>query len=214
MVIDDYKTPPTWVRQIAASQTENADAVESIEMELQNAIKPQLEEPATVHPFNTSISKIRNNGMIDNFVGTDCGTRTDPYTKTINEITNVYKWHLGYFKGWIDNDASWYAKMNFLFQSEEGNFNVKAKKDITMECEGNMTFTCKGKVTINTEEFSINGKGINLDMTEGNADFKGSGTKSKSGTNIISSASPALTINGEAVARLGDSVDVEHPEGN
>lgn len=135
MRIENVKKPPTWVRAAGLSGGSSTDPVKATDLRLQNAIVPAVEEPALTHPFNTSTVKIRNNGMIDCFVGTDQGIRIDPHTKTINEIANGLKWHLGYFRGWIDVDAEWYANSHYLFKSMDSSFNVLVKTDITHTCE-------------------------------------------------------------------------------
>lgn len=135
MRIEDIQKPPTWVRASALSGGNQSDPIKAADLKLENAVKPALEEPAVIHPFNTSSVKIRNNGMIDMFVGTDQGIRVDPQSKTINMITNGLKEHLGYFRAWIDADAEWYANSRFYFQSVESSFNVDAKTDINFNCE-------------------------------------------------------------------------------
>lgn len=207
MIIKEFEKPPTWVRMNALSSGDTPDPIKTIELALDNATKPKLEEPAIVHPFNTSIVKVRNNGMIDMFVGTDQGIRIDPYSKTINEIVDGLKWHVGYFKGWIDDDAKWYAKMGFLFESESGSFNVKVKQDISLECEGNLTLRCDGNLNLQCGgDFNLSGDGAGMNIKGGNLDFKGKGTSTMDGDSIISSASSTVTIDGVGVARLGDRI--------
>lgn len=135
MRIDDVKKPPTWVRAAAMGGGNGVDPVTFAEMMLENAQVPQVEEPAVTHPFTTSTVKVRNNGMIDAFVGTDQGIRIDPYTKTVNIIADGQKEHLGYFRAWINVDAEWYANSHFLFKSVYSSFNVDAKTDINQKCQ-------------------------------------------------------------------------------
>lgn len=160
MRIENVKKPPTWVRVQTLSGKNLQTTVKSTDIHLENAKIPAVEEPAVSHPFNTSTIKIRNNGMIDMFVGTDQGTRIDPYTKTINHIANGLKWHLGYFRGWIDVDAEWYANSHFYFKSVESSFNVNVKTDINMNCERHKNEW----VGVN----EMNKVGNNLDVEVGN----------------------------------------------
>ena len=137
MRIDNVKKPPTWVRSAGLSGGSGTDPIKAADLKLENAMRPEVEEPAVMHPFNTSSVKIRNNGMIDAFVATDQGFRIDPSSKTMNIIVNGLKEHLGYFRGWIDVDAEWYANSHFLFKSVDSSFNVDAKTDINQKCGKN-----------------------------------------------------------------------------
>lgn len=137
MRIDNVRKPPTWVRAKSIAKKNLKTTVSATDINLQNASVPAVEEPALTHPFNTSTVKIRNNGMIDCFVGTDQGIRIDPYSKTINMITNGLKEHLGYFRAWIGVDAEWYANSHYLFKSIDSGFNVDVKTDITHTCARN-----------------------------------------------------------------------------
>lgn len=135
MRIENVKKAPTWVRAAALSGGGGTDPVKAADLGLNNSMIPAVEEPAVTHPFNTSTVKIRNNGMVDIFVGTDQGIRVDPHSKTVNIIANGQKEHLGYFRAWIDVDAEWYANSHFLFKSKDSSFNVDVKTDITHTCE-------------------------------------------------------------------------------
>lgn len=135
MRIDNVKKAPTWVRSAALSGGNSTDSVKAADLRIENAMRPEVEEPAIIHPFNTSSVKIRNNGMIDCFVATNQGIRIDPHSKTVNIIANGQKEHLGYFRAWIDVDAEWYANSHYLFKSMDSSFNVDVKTDINHTCE-------------------------------------------------------------------------------
>lgn len=68
------------------------------EMQQRERKYPLTAEPAVIHPHNSSTMKVRDNGMIDLFVGTDNGVRIDPATKSINFLSNnirsksIYEW--------------------------------------------------------------------------------------------------------------------------
>lgn len=201
MIIKEVQRPPTWVRMSALGGGEQVDPIKTADLMLENAMRPKLEEPAIVHPFNTSVLKIRNNGMIDMFVGTDQGIRIDPYSKTINEIVDGLKWHVGYFKGWVEQDAKWYANGEILFKSEQSSINLDAKsnisakagqnvtitagQDVTISCSGTLTLSAGAGVNINTQGgFNLNGSAFDLassgPVTMGGSTVSiGSGSKSK-----------------------------------
>ena len=235
MIIKKVDKPPTWVR-VASMNNVGEDVVKSADLMLENAMRPKLEEPAIVHPFNTSTIKIRNNGMIDMFVGTDQGIRLDPYSKTLNEIVDGLKWHVGYFKGWIDKDAEWYANNNILFDAKasvsinaKSDVSIKSGKNITIECDGKLTLNANGGIAINTSgDVSIGGKALEIasdgDVVMGGRTVqlgtKGSNkSKAKKSTRessscdcpttgTISTGSPTVFIDGLPAARLGDEVSL------
>ena len=193
MRIDNVKKPPTWVRAAALTGGSGTDPVKAADLRLNNAVSPAVEEPAVTHPFNTSTIKIRNNGMIDCFVGTDQGMRIDPQTKTINMITNGMKEHLGYFRAWIDVDAEWYANSHFLFKSMDSSFNVDAKTDINQKCGKNKNTD----VGNNHTEKIANNQSIDVGNNQsvkvgGNLDIQVAGT-------INIKAGSTITINGSHI---------------
>lgn len=61
--------------------------------ELQEQIQlypyPLQAEPALIHPNNTSVVKLRDNGTIDIFVGNDNGIRVDPNERSIQILSNA-----------------------------------------------------------------------------------------------------------------------------
>lgn len=238
MIIKEVKKPPTWVRLAALGGGNETDPVKTADLMLENAIRPRLEEPAIVHPFNTSILKIRNNGMIDMFVGTDQGIRIDPYSKTINEIVDGLKWHVGYFNGWIEKDAKWYANGEILFKSEASAINLNAKSDVTIVSGKNITIKCDGKLTLSSQDgvnidtggdFNLNGKAFNL-ASNGDVTLGGKAVHIGSGkatvmenramllddgeggctctSGEISTGSSSVYIDGLPAARLGDKVTI------
>ena len=50
---------------------------------------PLTAEPALIHPNNTSVVKLRDNGAIDIFVGNDNGIRVDPNERSIQIFGNA-----------------------------------------------------------------------------------------------------------------------------
>ena len=195
MRIDEVAKPPTWVRLSALSGDNKVDPITPLELKLDNASKPLPEEPAMTHPFNTSMIKIRNNGMIDAFVGTDQGIRLDPNTKSVNIITDSLKEHLNIYRAWVQNDWQAIVKKAIIFKSDESSFNVTAKtdinntagKDINSKAEKNFNVQAGGDITMKA------GKNINLtaggivDIKGGTINIKGNGnvTITGGGTTIV-----------------------------
>jgi hypothetical protein len=52
---------------------------------------PLAAEPALIHPNNTSVVKLRDNGAIDIFVGNDNGIRVDPNERSIQIFGNALR---------------------------------------------------------------------------------------------------------------------------
>lgn len=98
---------------------------------------PQSYEPALIHPHNSSIVKIREEGIIDVFVGTDNGIRIDPKNKSINFFSDAFRQRsmnedkhiFRDAKHLIDNNWSIQVKGNTLI--DVGNdFEVKSERII------------------------------------------------------------------------------------
>lgn len=144
MRIDTTKKPPTWVRMAKLKNNNREDPLKGIQEELKNATKPRLEEPALIHPFNTSVVKIRNNGMIDLWVSNDQGIRIDPNTSTINFIADGVKEHINYSRSWVAEDMEWWVKKSILFNSEQSSFTVNAHSGIFLNSERQIELTAGG----------------------------------------------------------------------
>ena len=146
MVLNEAPQVPTWVRMYdQINQDRNSDPVLGIKKDVDANNKPRLEEPALIHPFNSSVIKIRNNGIIDLWTSTDQGIRMDPGARTINVITDGFKQHLNYARSWIVEDLKYWAKQGFLFESEQGDFVFKGI-NFRAESSGNTDFTTKGNM--------------------------------------------------------------------
>lgn len=98
---------------------------------------PRHSEPGIVHPINSSVVKVRDNGMIDLFVGTDNGIRIDPRTKTINMIGNIYKDRVGAIQSRVHRDVNY---------DVGGTWTVKARGDIILETKNTLSFKAKNIV--------------------------------------------------------------------
>lgn len=101
---------------------------------------PLVTEPALVHPLNSSIVKIRENGAIDVFVGTDNGIRIDPNQRSISMLSNTYGQKSTYHKQSVSRDA---------IQEVGGNWKLNVK--------GNVEIAAKGKVNLTA------GKGVHIE---------------------------------------------------
>lgn len=172
MKLNEAPVIPTWVRMYdQINQDRNSDPILAIKKDNDANNKPRLEEPALVHPFNSSVIKIRNNGIIDLWTTTDQGFRMDPAARTINIISDGLKEHLNYSRAWIVEDLKYWAKQGFYFESESGDFTVSAKNcsytnsgdttftgqksmgfssigDMKLDTQGNMIIETKGNLTI------------------------------------------------------------------
>ena len=203
MIIKQIENPPSWVRLSALGGGDNPDTIRAADLKLENTLKPQLEEPAVIHPFNTSTVKVRNNGMIDMFVATDQGNRIDPYSKTVNAIADGLKWHLGYFVGWIENDARWYANQLILFKSEQGAINLLAETDIIMTAGRDVTIKCGRHFTVEVEGHtnitSNDGTEINSTVIEVNSDEN---------TSINAKEDIKITSNTEVNVNASDNIEI------
>lgn len=101
--------------------------------EANKAKLPKLAEVALIHPANSSTIKIRDNGMIDIFVGGNNGIRVDPETKTINMMGNCIKEQGGGKYAWLDSYQAW------------------VKGDWKIEVDGSILFTSKGAIKMKSD---------------------------------------------------------------
>jgi len=133
----DTGSPPTWVslKQLDKKNSPDNDYITDIDERLEGKNKPLLEEPCMAHPFQTSIVKIRNNGMIDIFVSNNQGIRVDPGQKTVSIITNGLKEDLGYFHAWVHDFSHWFTGNEIWHLVEKGNYRVDAKMQIEQVTE-------------------------------------------------------------------------------
>lgn len=146
MKLNEAPVVPTWVRMYdQINQDRNSDPILAIKKDNDANNKPRLEEPALVHPFNSSVIKIRNNGIIDLWTAADQGFRMDPAARTINIISDGLKEHLNYSRAWIVEDLKYWAKKGFLFEAETGDFVFKGI-NFNAQSTGNTDFTTKGNM--------------------------------------------------------------------
>lgn len=90
---------------------------------------PLHTEPALIHPLNSSIVKIRDNGTIDVFVGTDNGIRVDPNEKSVTLLANNYGEKSTYHKQVIGRDST---------KEVGGNWKVNVRGNVEISAQGRM----------------------------------------------------------------------------
>jgi len=129
MRIMDNVPPPTWVRlkQLEKKNSPDNDYISIVDEEIDNMTMPYIQEPTLSHPFNSSIVKVRNNGIIDAAVATNQLLRLDPGQKTFNVIFDGMKEHIGYFQAWIEDFAHWKVINEVWFRVEKGNYLLETK---------------------------------------------------------------------------------------
>lgn len=120
---------------------------------------PLNAEPALVHPSNSSVVKIRDNGMIDLFVGTDNGIRIDPKHRSISLLANTYG------EKSTTHNQTVTRNMN---ASIGGNWTVKVKGNLTFTTEGSMNFTAQKDISLLSKKGSIS---LRTEDTYGNIDI-------------------------------------------
>ena len=120
---------------------------------------PDMAEPALIHPFLSSVVKLRNNGAIDIFTSTNQGIRIDAISQTVNIICDGEKEHLGYLRTWIQRDLEEWVGTNVL-RVIGGTDTKEVKGDIVIRGESNMNVTIKGNVNLKVNgNIDINNKG-------------------------------------------------------
>jgi len=76
-------------------------------------------EVGLYHPTNSSLIKIRDNGVIDIFVSTNQGLRIDPSTHSINFFSNNEKHTSGNVNYWIEENMDLDIKQKFLIKASD-----------------------------------------------------------------------------------------------
>lgn len=116
--------------------------------EAEKAKLPKVAEVALIHPTNSSIVKIRDNGMIDVFVSGNNGIRIDPETKTINLMGNCIKEQGGSKLAWLDSYQAW-VKGDWKLEVD-GDVSISSKGTMTLKSETGIVMEAPG-VDVNTE---------------------------------------------------------------
>lgn len=134
------------------------DPIEKIMDKLEESRFFSSEEVGFVHPFTSSVVKLKDNGMIDIFAATNQGIRIDPKTKTVNFFANHEKHHSGQISAWIEHILSIEAKRAMIFKAFQISLESKSL-DITMD------------------EGIIKANKLNLDVPEEGLTFSGTTLK-------------------------------------
>jgi hypothetical protein len=137
----------------------------------------KVAEVGIVHPTKTSSIKIKDNGMIELWVGTNQGIRIDPNTKSITMIANRFDTRVADRREWVDLDSV----MNI-----RRNFELFAGKDIVLNCEGDFTLDIGGSLNINCKD------GVKMDSPS--LDLEGDVVNIKSKGNINLTAGENLIV--------------------
>lgn len=126
---------------------------------------PLVSEPALVHPSNSSTMKIRENGMIDIFVGTDNGIRIDPNERNISLLSNKHREKNTYhwsdtIRNRTENVGGDYVQnvKNDMSQNIKGNWTVHSAEAINLVSDGDIYMEARNSITMKSPE-------INLDAT-------------------------------------------------
>ena len=127
---------------------------------LANASNYTAAECGLVHPLKSSMVKLRDNGCIDIFVGTDNGIRIDPENKSINIIGSALKEHIGTLHSWISESAV--IEVTGPWTLKAIDINVEASKSINLKgldinLAASSTLTIKaGKVSATAGRYDWN----------------------------------------------------------
>lgn len=143
-------------------------------------------EPGLVHPSNTSIIKLKDNGMIDIWTGSDQGIRIDPNTKSIMLYSNRTDIRSNDRNEWIDNNYTTTVRNKWQVIAF-GDVDIKSEKNINLEAaKGTVNLKCK-TFSINTEE--------DINITAGR------------NTNVRSSSYTGITSEKEITIKSKENID-------
>lgn len=139
---------------------------------LRAAALPDGKEILLAHPTNSSLVKIRNNGMIDIFTATNQGLRIDPIKHTINVIGEHEQHHIDNLIVWASKFIRMNAKRSIFMDSAES-IHSSAKNDWTLKAGENIIMTAGNSVHVSASDVKVVSKG-NIRFEAGNViEFKG-----------------------------------------
>ena len=123
-------------------------------------------EPALVHPNNHSVVKVRDNGMIEIFVGNDNGLRIDPEQRSITALSNVYKEKNQY--SWQHSERNRTQSVGNDFVTNVGNDEVHNVSDTwTVHAGKNVNVISDGTIYMEArEKIHMKSPLIHLDATK------------------------------------------------
>ena len=121
------------------------DPIQLIHEEIDKARFFVGNEPGLYHPVTSSLIKLRNNGMIDIFAGTNQGIRIDPKTKSVNFFANNEKHHITNSSTWADGSIEYHVKRKILMQALD--IILKATT-LTLDAEEISISTSRDKISI------------------------------------------------------------------
>lgn len=150
------------------------------------------DEPGLYHPSTSSVIKLRNNGMIDIFVGTNQGIRIDPNTKTLNMFTNNEKHHIGNMNVWANESVS---------------FDVKKQMSITaaqlLLKAANIIITADNlNLDISRDKLSIGGKSMQEMDDNLNSSIDDTNRRFDNINEVLNQLTNAITVLTQRVANL------------
>ena len=132
--------------------------ISEIDKSMRLAALPDGKEVVLANPLNSSIVKIRNNGMIDIFTATNQGIRIDPAKHTINVLGEHEIHHIDNLTVWASKFIRMNAKRSIYHNSKESIYS-DAKNDWTVKAGENIIMTSGKTVYIQSSDIKISAKG-------------------------------------------------------
>lgn len=135
-----------------------------------------VNEPALVHPWNQSIVKIRDNGTVDLFSGTDNGIRINPEDRTIDLISRTQNTHATFVRAFVMKDEVRYIQKGWTIWAETATINttknttVNADLQCVINTKKETIVNADTKCIINTKEETIVNADKNIELNT-KADF-------------------------------------------
>lgn len=121
-----------------------------------------VNEPAIVHPWNNSVMKIRDNGAIDVFSGTDNGIRINPVDRTIDMISKTNNTHATIVRAFVMKDETHYVKNVWTIYADTAFINTK--KNTTINTGWNTIVNAEKQCVINTKDETIVNADKNIEL--------------------------------------------------
>jgi len=154
--------------------------VEDIKQSLASSTFSDGKEVMLYHPNNSSIVKIKNNGMIDIFTSTNQGIRIDPIKHVVNILAEHEIHHLNNLTVWASKFVRINSKRGIFLDSGDSiiektknNWTINVGHDATINAGGNVMVHSDKSMQLDANYINIKSQtDIRIEAVN-NIDFKG-----------------------------------------
>lgn len=142
-----------------------AGSVEETQKLVEQIPYPAVAEPMLVHPHNNSIVKIRDNGTVDLFTGTDNGIRINPENKTLDLISKTENHHSTYIRNFVLKNETHHVNAMWTIYADKA--EITTKKDTTINTGWKTIVNAEKNVEVTAKEYAIVNANKDIQLNSG-----------------------------------------------